>query len=246
MKRLGWEFRFAAFLVALSVAIYLVSYVFFRNLHDIFLIGITSLAFLPISVLFVSLVIDRVLVMREKRAILEKLNMVIGAFFSEVGTDLLTYFSDFDPELDKIRKKLVVANDWSELEFLEVSRSLRGHDYKIDIKRINLERLRSFLVKKRNFLLRLLENPNLLEHESFTELLRAVFHLTEELEKRKDFKKLPSSDTEHLAGDIKRAYVLIVNGWLDYMKYLKNNYPYLFSLAMRTNPFDETASLIVK
>jgi len=86
----------------------------------------------------------------------------------------------------------------------------------------------------------------LLEHESFTGLLRAVFHLTEELEKRKDFKKLPGSDIEHLAGDIKRAYVLIVNGWLDYMKYLKNNYPYLFSLAMRTNPFDETASLIVK
>ena len=70
--------------------------------------------------------------------------------------------------------------------------------------------------------------------------------MTEELEKRKDFKKLPGSDIEHLAGDIKRAYVLIVNGWLDYMKYLKNNYPYLFSLAMRTNPFDETASLIVK
>jgi len=126
MKRLGWEFRFAAFLVALSVAIYLVSYAFFRNLHDIFLISITSLAFLPISVLFVSLVIDRVLVMREKRAILEKLNMVVGAFFSEVGTDLLTYFSDFDPELDKIRKNLLLLttglseNFWKSAEVLGV------------------------------------------------------------------------------------------------------------------------------
>jgi hypothetical protein len=26
--------------------------------------------------------------------------------------------------------------------------------------------------------------------------------------------------------------------WLDYMKYLKANYPDLFSLAIRTNPFD--------
>jgi hypothetical protein len=32
---------------------------------------------------------------------------------------------------------------------------------------------------------------------------------------------------------------------LDYMKYMKENYPYLFSFAMRTNPFDREASPIV-
>jgi hypothetical protein len=30
------------------------------------------------------------------------------------------------------------------------------------------------------------------------------------------------------------------------MEHLKDNYPYLFSLAMRTNPFDQDASVIVK
>ena len=30
------------------------------------------------------------------------------------------------------------------------------------------------------------------------------------------------------------------------MHYLKNNYPYLFSLAMRLNPFDEKATPEVK
>jgi hypothetical protein len=30
------------------------------------------------------------------------------------------------------------------------------------------------------------------------------------------------------------------------MEYLKVNYPYLFSLAMRTNPFDRQASPILK
>ncbi len=106
--------------------------------------------------------------------------------------------------------------------------------------------MRSFLIEKNDFLLRLLENPNLLEHEAFTDLLRSVFHLTEELTARKDFEKLPISDFEHLAGDIKRAYILLVHQWLDYMKYLKNNYPYLFSLAMRTNPFDQEISPVVK
>lgn len=32
---------------------------------------------------------------------------------------------------------------------------------------------------------------------------------------------------------------------LDYMKYLKADYPYLFHLAARTNPFDPDASPIV-
>ena len=95
---------------------------------------------------------------------------------------------------------------------------------------------------KRDFLLRLLENPNLLEHDSFTDLLWAVFHLTEELSHRVDVKQLPEADYEHLSGDIERAYRLIISEWLDYMKHLKSNYPYLFSLSIRTNPFDQDAS----
>ena len=99
---------------------------------------------------------------------------------------------------------------------------------------------------KGDLLLRLLENPSLLERESFTETLRAVFHLKEELLYRDDISQLPESDKKHLVGDIKRAYRLLTHQWLDYMMYLKENYPYLFSLAMRTNPFDLEASPILK
>jgi len=184
--------------------------------------------------------------MREKRTRLEKLNMVIGAFFSEVGTRLVAYFSDFDPKLDRIRKELVVTNDWSEQEFSSVSKRLKNYDYGVEIQKVELEDLANFLMAKRDFLLRLLENPTLLEHESFTELLRSVFHLTEELANREALTQLPDTDYQHLAGDIKRAYVLLVHQWFDYMKHLKDNYPYLFSLAMRANPFDQDASPIVK
>jgi len=194
----------------------------------------------------VATVTEMLLNKREKSVRLEKLNMLIGAFFSEVGTKLLIHFSDCDPKLNKIRKELIVAGDWSGQEFSRVSRRLRNYDYGIDIQKVDLEDLRNFLIKKRNFSLRLLENPTLLEHESFTDLLRAVFHLTEELDARENLSNLPDTDYEHLAGDIKRAYILLVHEWLDYMKYLKDNYPYLFSLAMRTNPFDKNASPVVK
>ena len=102
-----------------------------------------------------------------------------------------------------------------------------------------------FLQKNRKFLLALLENPNLLEHETFTDLLRAVFHLTEELDKRNNMYQLPKSDYEHLRKDVERAYNLLIDEWLDYMEHLKNNYPYLFSLAMRTNPFDPNQTIEV-
>ncbi|MEX2722052.1 MAG: hypothetical protein Q6362_011675, partial [Candidatus Wukongarchaeota archaeon] len=109
----------------------------------------------------------------------------------------------------------------------------------------DLERLHSFLVEKRFFLVRLLENQNLLEHETFTDLLWAVFHLTEELDARKQFKDLPDTDVDHLKVDVERVYSQLVDQWVEYMEHLKDSYPYLFSLAMRTNPFDETATPIV-
>ncbi|OPY65538.1 MAG: hypothetical protein A4E63_02935 [Syntrophorhabdus sp. PtaU1.Bin050] len=110
---------------------------------------------------------------------------------------------------------------------------------------IDLATLKDFLCGERDFLVRLLENPILLEHQSFTDLLRAVFHVTEELAYRDEVRNIPVTDRNHLANDIQRAYSLLVNQWLDYMKYLKSNYPFLFHLAMRTNPFDRTASITV-
>ncbi len=97
----------------------------------------------------------------------------------------------------------------------------------------------------KGFHLSLLENPQLIEHDSFTPLLQALFHLTEELMAREKLTGLPATDYAHLSGDINRVYCLLMIEWLTYMQYLKQNYLYLFSLAMRQNPFDDPASVIV-
>ena len=245
MKKIRWQVIAGISLLLLSIITYLIDYAIFGNARDIFFYLILDIAFVPIQVLLITLIIQRLLETREKQARLEKLNMVIGAFFSEVGTRLLTSFSDYDPSLDKIRKELMVNNSWDAVAFTNVTVRLKSYIYTIDIRKVNLPELRTFLVTKRSFLLGLLENSSLLEHESFTDQLWAVFHLTEELENRTDFSNLPESDLEHIAGDIKRAYALLVNEWLAYMQHMKDNYPYLFSLAMRKNPFDQNASAIV-
>jgi len=183
---------------------------------------------------------------RERQMRLEKLNMVIGVFFTEIGTRLLVIFSTADPEIDRIRNSLVVESKWTRHDFARLKTVLSGHHFNIEIDKIDLPDLWMHLREKRETLVRLLENPMLHEHESFTDLLQALFHLTEELAYRGRFDNLPQTDLEHLANDIKRGYKMLLAEWVDYMAHLKANYPYLFSLAMRTNPFDTNASPIVK
>lgn len=248
MKTNGTKRRilFGLLLVLLSAFFYAVHFIVFRDVHHIFIYLLGDIAFVFIEVLLVTLIIHQLLSEREKRSMLKKLNMVIGAFFSEVGTPLLKYFRGFETDSDKIARHLTVDDGWSPEHFDRVEAFLKNRDYTVDINNGDLEGLRSFVIDKRQFLLRLLENPNLLEHEEFTELLWAVFHLAEELSHRKTVKSLRDTDSKHLAGDIKRAYGLLIREWLAYMEHLKLRYPYLFSLAVRINPFVEGASAEVK
>ncbi len=191
-------------------------------------------------------VTEMMLAKREFESRMEKLNMVIGVFFSEVGIGLLNTFSRYDPEFDIVRPGLTVTANWTDKDFQGAIKDSRSHAYGAKLEHIDFAVLKKFLMERRDFLVRLLENPVLMEHQSFTDLLRAVFHLAEELAYREGFDNVPKADSDHLAGDIKRAYHLIVGEWLIYMKYLKNNYPFLFSLAIRTNPFDRETSVVVK
>lgn len=244
--KLSWEARLGIFLIMLSFIIYGIKYMIIGDAENTFNYLFNSLGYLPLNVLLVTLILNRLLANRSKQNKLEKMNIVVGVFFSEIGTWLLTYLSDNDPNLCRLSGDLVKIDQWSDEEFIRVQDKFKNHNYSIDIKKIDIKALSTYLSTKRSFSLRLLENPLLLENESFTNLLRAVFHLTEELEQRRDFQGLPDSDYLHLAGDIERAYFLLVMEWMTYMRYLNSNYPYLFSLAMRTNPFDENACVVVK
>ncbi|MGA7076738.1 MAG: hypothetical protein WBZ42_09395 [Halobacteriota archaeon] len=231
--------------------LYLAHFYIFHDLEHIGIYALGDVAFLPIEVLLVVLVVDWVISRQEKRSQLAKLNMVIGVYFSEVGTPLLKAFSDFDPHVERIRDELLVKATWKSHEFADASLRLKQHEYKLvcekdDPKALHfLENLRGFLTSERTFLLRLLENPNLLEQESFTEQLWAVFHVADELQYRPDLANLPGGDYRHLALDAGRAYSALTAEWLKYMAHLLKRYPYLFSLALRTNPFDPTASPVI-
>lgn len=104
--KIGWRVYFGLLLITLSAFLYLVHFYLFRDLANIELYGLGDVAFLPIEVLLVVIVVDWVISRQEQRGQLTKLNMVIGVYFSEVGAPLLKSFSDFDPHVGRISDEL--------------------------------------------------------------------------------------------------------------------------------------------
>jgi hypothetical protein len=244
-KRFSFIIYLAIAFVALSGIAYFIHYLIFRDVHHIFIYMIGDLAFLPLEVLLVVFIIERLLARRDMQAKLEKLNMVVGAFFSELGNYLLQdLLKHFDNHLE-ISSNLNVTESWTKRDFQKAVKFADHLKVEVDCRNVDLGRLKTFLAQKRTFLLTLLENPNLLEHDRFTDLLWAVTHLDEELEARTSLIGLPDKDLEHLAVDIQRMYDHLASEWLDYVQHLKSKYPFLFSLVLRTHPFQEQRSPII-
>ncbi len=245
LKKQKYLLNISLGLVLASVILYGIHYLIFRDSYFLGLYILDHFAFLPIEILLVTIVIGGVIRYREKTQRLDKLNMVLGSFYSEVGHTLLKQIGHSDPNIDHKLDILKISSHWTHNDFLHVKKLIRESESNITISQLDLPGLKSFLLSKRIFLLRLLENPNLLEHDLLTYLMQATFHLLEELEFRPGFNDLPKPDLDHLAFDTKRVYIPLIIHWLEYMYYLKVNFPYLFSLAARTNPFNKDASVII-
>jgi hypothetical protein len=246
MKRLRFQLLLGAGLILLSGVLFALHYGIYHDARFIADWFLGSIAFLPISVLFVTIILDRVIAGREKEVLMGKLNMVVGAFFSETGGRVIAMLVGYATVSDTIIPSLLPGLKWEKKDFAASAKALGGYFYGFDARVMDLTAIRDLLASKREFLLRLLENQNILEHETFTDLLWAIFHVTEELESRKNLKKLSQADLAHISGDIQRAFVLIVVEWIKYMGHLKNQYPYLYSLAVRMNPFDGKAEAEIK
>ncbi len=245
MKRLSWPIVLGSSLLALSALFYSIHYLVFHDAHHIFIYLLGDIGFVFIEVLLVTLIIHRVLEVKEKKARMNKINMVIGAFFSEVGAPLLKTLASYDTNIEELQASMVAEKENATRQFTLVSEILKSNKCEISTEGMDWVSLKDFLSSKREFLLGLLQNQNLLEHEYFTDVLWAVFHLTEELESRDSFGGLPDTDIQHMCGDMERVYGQLSQQWLAYMQHLETAYPYLFSLAIRTNPFSKNLTAVI-
>lgn len=252
MKKLSWKMKFAIILIIATIVIYSFNFYIFHNSEEILSYIMMHLGFIPIDILVVALVIDDIMARKEREAILEKLDMLMSVFFSEIGDDLLSKFSRVNNDKNTIYNYLKDIRNWDDEDFEKSMNSIQsnGVSFKPNIafedRGAFLTDIQTLLIEKRYFLINLLENPNLLEKDNFSALLLATFHLDEELERRGELSNLTEPDFNHLIGDINRVYSNLMYEYVYYMRYLKRTYPYIIDIALRTNPFDIDADIHVK
>ena len=246
-----WKIKFSILMVILIIIIYGSNYLVLGNPEHIISYIWTHLGFIPVDILVVAFILDEIIERKEKEAMLEKLDMLMSTFFSEVGNELISQLSSVN-KYKANTENLKSIKNWEQKDYENKLEELKNSsiDFSADIpaeeREEFLDNLRSLLAGKREFIINLINNPNLLEKEEFTELINAILHLDEELEHRKDLALVNDTDFGHLNGDMQRVYNKLVYEWVYYLKYLDKHYPYMIALIIRTNPFDKDADVYVK
>lgn len=245
MKRLKFNRMIMLVLIILTVLFFGLQQLIFRNFQETLYLFFQDLLFLPLQILLVTFVLNKVLESREKQERLEQINIVVSAFFSDIGTEAINTLNPLIADFTDIKKLLDMNPEWGGKEFQYTEKNIKVHKFHADIEPGSLEPLKAALLSKKAYLLQMFNNPNLLEHNTFTDMLWALYHVIDELENRPCLQSLPGSDISHLSNDIVRAYGLLVYEWVLYMKHLKFKYPYLWSLAVRKSPFAENSVIVL-
>jgi hypothetical protein len=246
MKRIRQYLALALVLSACSLAVFALQYRLFHDGKTAGFYLLQDLGFLPLQVMLVSLVLNALISRRERGERLHKMNMAIGVFFQEAGTSLLSQLLAFDQAGGECLRDLKVGQGWGPAEFKAALKAVENHEPRVRFHERRARSLKKFLNQKREVLLGPLENANLLEHEAFTDLLWAVNHLADEFFFRESLSRLPGADQRHLEGDMRRALKPLLAQWLVYARHLSEDYPYMYSLVIRTNPFDSDAKVELK
>jgi hypothetical protein len=226
-------------LVITSVILYYLHFKIFDDFHHIALYFLEDLAFIPIEVIFVSLIIHKAIEDQEKEKIREKTNVLVSVFFSEAGNSLLKALISSDDEIHNLKTIIEDNVHFSPKELKLMKGGLSKHAYKLNLDANDLCDIKVIMASHKNFILTLIQNPHLIEHNGLTDLILAMLHLIEELGARENLKSISTKDIEHLTGDVERVYSRLANEWLSYMGYQKKEYPFLFSFSSRSNPFSD-------
>lgn len=213
-----------------SIVIYLIQYFMFHRTNEMLFLTLQDLAFLPVEVAIVTFVIDRILSSIEKQKKTKKINVIISTFFTEAGVTILAALAEFNRSDTQI-VEIIKENENGKMHQTRAKILIKSLEYDMYAEPEKLDALKSIMADKKAFLLNLLENSSLLEHDTFTDMLWAVFHVADELQNRGDLKDLSKPVIDHLSNDFLRAYSAMVQEWLGYIFYLHDEYPFLYQTA---------------
>jgi hypothetical protein len=232
-----------AILVLISAMIYAIQFLFFHDIRDTFFYMLQDWAFLPIQIALVSVLLGKIINDREKQERLDKTRILTSTFFSELGTKLLETLEPRVRNADEIRPVIKIDEKWQDKDFFAASEAIKNINLTLKLSWKDFAGLRDLLSDKRMTLLIIASNPALLDHEQFTDMLWAIFHLNDELATRKNLEQLSESDLAHLNDDASRVLSATLVNWICHIEFLKKEYPYLYLLEVYRNPFGNDAEI---
>ncbi len=238
-----WFITLGVILTFLSIILHYFHYLIFKDAHHLLVFLVADIAFVPLEVLFVSIILHKLLDSKEKKNKKNKQNLVISTFFDKVGITLAKTLFEIDYNKESIRGNLKLTPACVDKDFKTAFTEINDHkpDIKLNDKEFTV--LQAFFEIHKPVLENFLENPVLNEHDSFTDLLWAIFHICDEVIMREHGKISTDTDRDHLINDVKRAYNRLLTFWLEYMNHQRKDYPFLFSLSVRKNPFNPEAKI---
>lgn len=228
MKKIRYYFIISFILIALSSIMFFIHYLIFGQALNTAYYSLMNLCFIPINSLVVTIMLEKLIDYRAKKDRIEKINMLVGIFFTEVGGKLMHLIIDSDKDAKNYITNFENLN--------KIKKCLYEYNYKVDMNYIDLCAIKNILVEHNNLFVTLISNESILQHQIFTDLLMSVIHLRDEIifmEKDKE----SGFNTNHLENDVIRVYKNISIQWIFYLEYLSKSYPFLYNNAIRVNPF---------
>jgi len=228
MKSIKYYLFVSLILILLSLTMFFIHYLIFGQLENTEYYSIMNLCFIPINILAVTLMFEKLVERRAKLERVSKLNMLVGLFFSDIGFTLLKLIVAGDENIH------VLDLDFTDLKSCETK--LKSHNHQVVFENINYSELKELVIGARDILSSLISNESILEHETFADLLMSLMHLRDEIIFIK-YTELTPDDCSHLKGDLTRVYENLTYQWINYLSHLRQFYPYQYSGAIKFNPF---------
>ena len=151
-ERLSWKAKFSILMIILIIIIYGSNYLVLGDAEHIISYIWTHLGFIPVDILIVAFLLDEIIERKEKEAMLEKLDMLMSTFFSEVGNDLINQLSTVN-KYKASTENLKSIKNWNDADYENKLNELKNSNVDFSAMDIPLEKREEFFkdLNEKNF-----------------------------------------------------------------------------------------------
>ncbi len=219
-------------LTVVSVIIYVLQIMIFHDSQTTAFYIFQDLAFLPLSIAIATVVVGEIYSRKEKADRLERTKMITSTFFTNVGARLMMQMLSAAQNQQLVRQ-IMFADATSETDYQELCNRIHGEQIKLDMSADLYDGVRTVLEEQSTALLILGNNPVLLEHESFTDMLWGLYHLRDEFRLRGSYENLSQTDRDHLEEDFERVFKLMLINRESNVHFLAETFPNYYNAARK-------------